>query len=362
MIVPVLPRGKTMNASTCHSTAVSRRRGFTLIELLVVMAVIGILIALLLPAVQSAREAARRSWCTNNLKQLGIAVQSYCDAQGALPPAAATGPEGSNNFSMKARLLPYLEQVPLYNTLNMSFFQEAHENATNLTTQVSTFLCPSDPNVPCGTFDVTGAGTRQVAYTSYPNNLGTSPSNNGGRYDGPAYFMGAGNVPSVAGLSQTLTLASITDGTSATVIWSEMIRGRNGTTTPGPNQVYLMMIPPPSSTLSAPLATYSNACESATALSGFDFKGRIWGTDFAAQGGGYSHIMTPNRKACVFEGETQPVEWATVCVGASSFHPGGVNVAFLDGSVRFMKDGIEPRTWWAIATRAGGEVVDAGGQ
>jgi prepilin-type N-terminal cleavage/methylation domain-containing protein/prepilin-type processing-associated H-X9-DG protein len=336
-------------------------RAFTMIEVLVVIAIIGLLIALLLPAVQAAREAARRSQCVNNLKQLGLAIQGYSDANGSLPPAASTGPEWSNNFSMKARVLPFLEQAALFNSMNVSFFQVAVQNATNLTTMVDTFLCPSDANVPCGTSDVTGAGLRQIAYTSYPNNLGTTPTNNGGRYDGPAYFMGAASVASVSQLAMTITLSGITDGTSNTVIWSEMVRGKNGTMIPGPNQVYLMSLPIPSTTLYVPLNTYVNACDGTTVLAGFDNKGQIWGTDFAAQGGGYSHIMPPNRNACVFQGQPYPIEWSAVCVGASSFHPGGVNVGFLDGSVRFVKDGVDPRTWWAIATRAGGELIDAGG-
>jgi prepilin-type processing-associated H-X9-DG protein/prepilin-type N-terminal cleavage/methylation domain-containing protein len=337
-----------------------RGLGYTLTELLVVIAIIGLLIALLLPVVQAAREAARRSQCVNNLKQLSLAVQGYSDAHGALPPAAATGREWSNNFSMKVRVLPFIDQAALFHSMNMSFFQESAPNATNLTTMVDAFLCPSDSNVPCGTYDVSGPGPRQIGYTSYPNNLGTTPTNNGGRYDGPAYFMGAGDVASVAGLAPTVTLAGITDGTSSTAIWSEMIRGKNGTTSPGPNRVYLMSMSPPSTNAYVPLVTYINVCEGATALAGFDYKGRIWGTDYAAQGGGYSHIMTPNRKACIFQGQVQPVEYSAVCVGASSFHPGGANVGFLDGSVRFVKDGVEPRAWWAIATKTGGEVIDAG--
>jgi prepilin-type N-terminal cleavage/methylation domain-containing protein/prepilin-type processing-associated H-X9-DG protein len=337
-----------------------RGHGFTLTELLVVIAIIGLLIALLLPAVQAAREAARRAQCVNNLKQLGLAVQGYCDAHGVLPPAAATGPEWSNNFSMKVRILPFIDQAALFHSMNMSFFQESAQNATNLTTMVDAFLCPSDSNVPCGTYDVSGPGPRQIGYSSYPNNLGTTPTNNGGQYDGPAYFMGAGDVASVAGLAPTVTLVGITDGTSGTAIWSEMIRGKNGTTSPGPNQIYLMSLSPPSANAYVPLVTYIKACEAATALAGFDYKGRIWGTDYAAQGGGYSHIMTPNRKACVFRGQVQPVEYSAVCVGASSFHPGGVNVGFLDGSVRFVKDSVEPRAWWAVATKAGGELIDAG--
>jgi prepilin-type N-terminal cleavage/methylation domain-containing protein/prepilin-type processing-associated H-X9-DG protein len=335
------------------------RCAFTLIELLVVITVIAVLIALLLPAVQAAREAARCTQCANNLKQLGLATLGYVDVQGVLPPAAATGPEWSNNFSMKARLLPLLDQATLFDSMNMSFFQLSPENATNLTTMVGTFLCPSDGNVPCGTYAVTGAGQRQIGYTSYPNNLGTTPASNGGRYDGPAYFMGAGNVASVAPLAATVGLAGVTDGTSSTVLWAEMIRGKNGTAIQGPNQVYRMSMPPPTTKVHLSLIAYETACENATALSGFDYKGEIWGTDYAAQGGGYSHIMTPNQKACLFQGETQPVEWRTVCVGASSFHTAGVNVGFLDGSVRFVKNGVNPQTWWAIATRAGGEVIDA---
>ena len=336
------------------------RRGFTLIELMVVITILGVLVALLLPAVQSAREAARRMQCVNNLKQLGLAVQNYSGVNGALPPAAATGPEWSNNFSMKARVLPFMERASLFDALNTSFFQESAQNATTLTTIVETFLCPADGNLPCGTYAVGGSGARQIGYTSYPNNLGTTPTNNGGRYDGPAYFMGAGGVPSVAALAATVTLADITDGTSSTALWGEMVRGRNGSTSPGPNQVYLMSIHPPGNNANAPLVTYLNACEAATALAGFDYKGRIWGTDYAAQGGGYSHIMTPNRKACLFQGQTQPLEYSAVCVGASSFHPGGVNVGFLDGSVRPVRDGVHRQVWWAIATKAGGEVIEAG--
>ncbi len=165
----------------------------------------------------------------------------------------------------------------------------------------------------------------------------------------------------MAGLGATVTLAGVTDGTSQTALWSEIVRGKNGTATPGPNQVYMVPIPAPASNRFVPLARYRGACQDASVLPGFDHKGQVWGTDFAAQGGGYSHIMTPNQRACLFPGQAQPLEYSATCVGPSSFHRGGVNVGLLDGSVRFVKDGVDPRTWWALATMAGGEVVEAGG-
>src|SRR5262249_4340490 len=128
-----------------------RRRGFTLIELLVVIAIIAVLIALLLPAVQAAREAARRTQCVNNLKQLGLSVQNYHDINGSLPPTGnnptvTAGVGATNDFSMKARILPFMEQQAVWNAFNQSFAYNASQNQTPTSTTINAFLCPSDSN------------------------------------------------------------------------------------------------------------------------------------------------------------------------------------------------------------------------
>ena len=190
------------------------RRGFTLVELLVVIAVIGVLIALLLPAVQAAREAARRMQCTNNLKQLALAVMNYESSNGALPPTAVDASLIMNDFSMKARILPFLEQQAAYSSLNMTFSAIPNHgtskdvqqtNWTVRTLQINALLCPSDANVPGGGATLNG-NTRVVGYSSYPNNVGTTYSNFNKIIDGPAYLMGN---PTYGG---TVYLASVTDG------------------------------------------------------------------------------------------------------------------------------------------------------
>ncbi len=250
---------------------------------------------------------------------------------------------------MKPRMLPYMEQVALYNSLNMSTTYGNPPNSTARGTQVNTVLCPSDTNNPSSQFTLPGGGGATAAYHSYPNNIGTYLTNNSNQFDGPAYIL---NVPA-NGL--VLTLANITDGASNTVIFSEFIRGKNdGGVTVGNHQIYTTTDP---DNVVAALAKLAQDCQNATTFN-HATKGSEWLTNICGKGGGYSHIQTPNKKSCWFSNATGGTGETTL-VGASSYHAGGVNVGFLDGSVRFIKDSINPTTWWAIATRANGEVVSA---
>ncbi|QDV34803.1 DUF1559 domain-containing protein [Tautonia plasticadhaerens] len=204
------------------------RRGFTLIELLVVIAIIGVLIALLLPAVQSAREAARRAQCTNNLKQLGLALHNYESASAGFPPGIVTTTSNLPDefstwvaWSPQSMLLPYLEQQPLYNAANFNwaccwYGDEAYvTNSTVVFTRIAAFLCPSDGN----------AGVQNI--NSYYASLGTTIHRYGppnGDTTGPFTLYNSQSRSGRYGISD------LKDGTSNTIAFGEGLVGDGGNT------------------------------------------------------------------------------------------------------------------------------------
>jgi prepilin-type N-terminal cleavage/methylation domain-containing protein/prepilin-type processing-associated H-X9-DG protein len=334
-----------------------RHRGFTLIELLVVIAIIAVLIALLLPAVQAAREAARRSQCVNNLKQLGLAIQNYHDVNNEIPPTSNSGaPAGigqTNDFSMKARLLPFVEQTVLFNALNMSFSSTSAQVFTVRVQKVNVFLCPSDGNAPSSNVTLSGV-TLQAGYSNYPNNAGIM-RNAGNAVDGPADKMNQTSD------GPDIRFATVTDGLSNTVLWSEFVMGGGATTAAsgrdGKSMVYGTLGAADGTFVPYGYATFQKIvqlCQSNTTKYS-DQKGQEWLNQQMGWGGAYSHMMTPNKKTCVYDG------WHTDSgvITASSNHAGGVNVGFMDGSVRFVKDSVNQMAWWAISTYGQGEVVSA---
>ncbi len=325
-----------------------RRSGFTLIELLVVIAIIALLIALLLPAVQSSREAARRLQCVNNLKQIGIALSVYHDAIGSLPFG-----EGKNtsNDSVLIKILPQIEQVNLYNSFNQIQLIFDRSNRTVQSVFLSTFACPSDAtaNVRQGDpFFFVSHGyadpneTLKMNFTSYVANFGSTDTVAHLQPDQRGFAAADGVFSDVSPIS----FASIQDGLSNTVFFSERATA------------YLQALTPVDPTI-------FNRC-------GWYFMGDLNDTLFLS-------FYPPNmpRKVGAVAGFNQ-------ASAASSLHPGGVNCLFGDGSVRFIKDTISTwpydlatgwplgategpgghwnnlparGLWQAISTRNGGELI-----
>jgi prepilin-type N-terminal cleavage/methylation domain-containing protein/prepilin-type processing-associated H-X9-DG protein len=367
------------------------RRGFTLIELLVVIAIIAVLIALLLPAVQSAREAARRIQCTNNLKQLALALHNYITAVGAVPPGVVnTTAYGGQSppkslstwtaWSAQALLLPYVEQGPLYNAANFSWTccyvgtQADRTNRTVYNTRIASFLCPSDGL----------AGQRNI--NSYHGSIGTSTI----QYPTGGTTTGIFQVYDPTTVScQSVNLSAITDGTSNTIAFGEGLVGDynknsnyrgNGMSgaTDSPGIVTNTM--PGNNAESNPTAVLQalqvcNAFWKGSSLatcSGYtaccvvgvkQYDGQLW----ALGERGYTlfnTIVPPNSqqypwRSCRMTGGLSDAPEGSSFINASSFHPGGANFAFADGSVRFIKDSVNMLTYESLGTRGSGEVISS---
>jgi prepilin-type N-terminal cleavage/methylation domain-containing protein len=320
-----------------------RPPGFTLIELLVVVAIIGILLALLLPAVNGAREAARRTQCRSNLKQIGLALHNYHDVWRTLPfghidapwPSDPTVPAGQYDWSPFTALLPFVEQQNLFNTLNLGFpliggpaenYGPFPANVFGIAQVVSLYLCPSD------SFRVVQSGWAPVNYVAC---AGTVLDANAGTQNGVFYA------------NSRTRFADITDGTSNTVLMSESVLGAGGeyfseTLVGDPRTLYAELMFQPAS---------DSACGNPPLYG--RYRNYAW-ADGSFDSGLYNHFYTPNsgKLDCFSIYEPNSVRRT-----ARSYHPNGVFVLLGDGAVQFVADAISLQIWQAISTCSGGEDI-----
>jgi prepilin-type N-terminal cleavage/methylation domain-containing protein/prepilin-type processing-associated H-X9-DG protein len=348
------------------------RRGFTLIELLVVIAIIAVLIGLLLPAVQAAREAARRAQCVNNLKQIGLGLHNYASAHEAFPMGTTTtwcNPYGTayycswGTWSAQSLLLGYMEQQPLYDACNFNhdvWMGEGYEiNMTVFLSVINTFICPSDGVSP----DPIPPDSRQwYGHTNnYRGSVGTSTATQTTASTG--VFTG-GPV--------SYGIASMTDGTSNTIAFGEVLVGINGTTKTRWRSDSQMKTTPlvagkilDANTNPAGVLQDLANCQ-ANLLTQPVRATNSAGTRWSLGSSGmtlFNTIVPPSSTQYYFSSCEYNPTWSGTDGGpyhnASSNHPGGANFAFGDGSVKFIKSTIAMPTYWNLGTRAGGEVVSA---
>lgn len=312
---------------SCAHGRYARRGGLTLVELLVVVAVIGLLVGLLLPSVQSARESARRIQCANNLRQLGLAVNAYASAVGVLPPGHI-----GQGYSLHARLLPHLEQSTLYNAINFDISASRtgpdSENHTASKVSLSAFLCPSD-------------GVYAPGATNYVGNVGIGVQKY--KYNGVFSVVSPGSPPSIGH-------QSITDGTGTTAAIAEWLIGKYQSREPRRT----VFVTPTELTEPEQFQQFVDTCRSldpARASVNGAWKGREWLTGSLGSTL-YNHTLPINENSCTNFVMVQQGAWT-----AGSLHPGGAHCLFVDGHVRFLRDSIAMQVWHALGSRNGGEII-----
>lgn len=330
-------RQRGFNGSSTRSA-----HGFTLVELLVVIAIIGILVALLLPAVQSAREAARRSQCQNHLKQLGLGVMNYEAANGRFPH----GREAGAAFSPHAQILDYMEQANLRDIIDPDAGPLSAKNLEAASKQLDVLVCPTDPGE--------GRLSRLFGWTNYHVNSGgwVAAVN---RWDGPFGVGHGGDHPYDP--NDRIRISQITDGTTNTAMFSEVVNGlgdddgaktqfdcfdwKGGTLRGGYSSRQPTLLE----------AKWQDANLISFGGGFWRDRGYIW-NEGSPWKQFYNHILPPGSACWRVSGD-----WYGLISPASSFHPGVVNTALCDGSVQTFEFGTDPLVWLALGTRDGGEVI-----
>jgi prepilin-type N-terminal cleavage/methylation domain-containing protein/prepilin-type processing-associated H-X9-DG protein len=325
------------------------RRAFTLVELLVVIAVIGILIGLLLPAVQAAREVARRTQCLNNLKQIALATLEFHDANGTFP----MGRQQPNTFSQHALILPFMEQSNAFVQLDLTVGTGTN---TGRYVQVNAFLCPTDfddrmndPTVSGDQYDpVLGAWGRNNYRANAGNDVGitTNSGTTKAKEQNNGIFL----------TNEVVRISQVTDGTSHTALFSEKIRGDGDDNSAEVISDFFQIAN--NTNTSTVAVVYQkcvalNAAKATGASNQTSYSGRDWinGNYMTTR---YTHIMPPNTWSCCRGNSPNDNGGATT---ASSRHTGGVVVAMVDGSVRFVTNNVDVTTWQAVGSRGTGEIV-----
>jgi prepilin-type N-terminal cleavage/methylation domain-containing protein/prepilin-type processing-associated H-X9-DG protein len=312
--------------------------GFTLVELLVVIAIIGVLVALLLPAVQAARESARRTQCLNNLKQVCLALHNFESATKFFP-AGQHQPTSAGYFSPHALMASYFEQTGVSNKLDLNQSPFAAQNYEAAKGQPKLLICPTDP-FP--------GRAEYCGFTNYHANAGTWVHING--WDG---VFGPSENAGGAEKTGRLRPGDIADGMSNTAAFAEVVNGA-GSAGSKPTRFDCYNF---SSTPSGPEATARAAFlgqkweTSSIPWSGtWRWRGYPW-TEGSPWRTWYNHLMAPN-SVCWVPGSE---DFWKIVSPAASYHPGGANVVMADGSVRFVSDSVDATVWTAAGSRNGAE-------
>ena len=326
--------------------------GFTLIELLVVIAIIGVLVAMLLPAVQAAREAARRNDCSNRLRQIGLAALNHESAKKTLP----IGRQLPGAWGVHSQLLPYLEQTTIYNTVD---FEKAVADADARLLDIAAFVCPTDPEDRLAD---TPLADNQDGWgrNSYRGNAGSDTGEMTGTGT-PKTQVERNNGVFVT--NRVVKLKDVIDGTAHTALFSEKVRGDGDNT--------VVEIVSDWFRISEGNVTADQVADACRALdvwtmnkaaSQFSRGGRNWPLGNYAVSR-YNHVLPPNDRSCSRDSAGGNLGANFNAKGgastASSWHNGGVNLVRVDGSVQFASEGVELLVWRALGSRDGEEAVNS---